>query len=968
MMEEKSNNTFANGAGPELRKCDSDTFQCPVCHKKGSYPKLVAHLQGHRRSIVEYGGYSVYKCQLGCVQSHHYHCGFCTKVIVRKEFFVRHFKICCKTKTTNTTANLAFTVTPASTPAPMVTPVSTVTPAATVTPASTPAAMVIPVSTVTMAAPAADHRKKTWLVARKKTTCCFCCKPILRKNLKTHIERQHKEKSSDITANHHLNSVCVDGKRGIFAVSRSFKATAHYIHAQKCTWGSHHHVSCQLETCNRAYDNALPSGLLEFDCVHVRSLAFSPVTTTPAVSLDDGVLTDMLENKWLSQNCVAECLTRKLAADDQGAPLSVVVNLENEQGHIYLSVFEPHISLYSRYGRVMVHYDNSDNSLSCPCSEPWTSCPHKAISKWHLHQLRPDFFVQNMDCQEESSDAPMEDDATPVEDYAPMEDYAPVEDDAQPEHGLLYPPEGKALVEMVDYLISHKALPANLPRNLISSEDMPRHLVPKENFCHKCPGKVPLSGAIAICKNAKIVSVTGIVEGITTYFKLCVTCNTFYRYQEWTDGLHNFNDGVILTHHFCLFLRNSVQNHTAVASAVAALQATNKDKYPDHDSILHGYLHFEALSAHEYSFSCASCGNHPPVVIMDLHKKGVLSVPMSDLKEPPSDFNGEVDMEDFWHSVSQEIICRGFVKSNAANPCGVSPSYHKWAPWIGPHTRASNMVFNKEYKKVKGSKGSNPLKQAEVDRLTTEVMDLKVDLLRTLVKQCGLDSSGSKMDLVIRLREQMKDRSTYDKVFQKVWGASGGWAVIMCPCGVVSSVKFNIRAESPQDYADMLLSFKHLPNVVMASPQILDSAKKGEMEKKLPWVNLRKRPADINAHPDTGSADHYALYDTFHEANMKDLKDCLRKVGLVPEICGWVNSQTAEQLFSKMRKNNHFLSMMSPGSHVFLMRCMIHHHNLTINEKTLTDLQEISTEDIATDRAGLGPENSPGILGFGGTP
>lgn len=49
---------------------------------------------------------------------------------------------------------------------------------------------------------------------------------------------------------------------------------------------------------------------------------------------------------------------------------------------------------------------------------------------------------------------------------------------------------------------------------------------------------------------------------------------------------------------------------------------------------------------------------------------------------------------------------------------------------------------------------------------------LKVDALRKLVKECGMDSKGSKMDL-LRLKEEMKTRSTYDKVFKKVWGASG---------------------------------------------------------------------------------------------------------------------------------------------------------------------------------------------------
>jgi len=43
----------------------------------------------------------------------------------------------------------------------------------------------------------------------------------------------------------------------------------------------------------------------------------------------------------------------------------------------------------------------------------------------------------------------------------------------------------------------------------------------------------------------------------------------------------------------------------------------------------------------------------------------------------------------------------------------------------------------------------------------------------------------------------------------------GGWAVIMCPCGIVYSIKCNLRAESPRDFADLLLSWKHMPNVII---------------------------------------------------------------------------------------------------------------------------------------------------------
>lgn len=94
----------------------------------------------------------------------------------------------------------------------------------------------------------------------------------------------------------------------------------------------------------------------------------------------------------------------------------------------------------------------------------------------------------------------------------------------------------------------------------------------------------------------------------------------------------------------------------------------------------------------------------------------------------------------------------------------------------------------------------------------------------------------------MRIREGIKSRATYDKVFQNVWGASGkwnlkvmvlllrlwcwsyviivfyavpgGWPVILCH-GVAYSVKFSLRAESPRDFADLLLSWKHLPNITV---------------------------------------------------------------------------------------------------------------------------------------------------------
>lgn len=116
-------------------------------------------------------------------------------------------------------------------------------------------------------------------------------------------------------------------------------------------------------------------------------------------------------------------------------------------------------------------------------------------------------------------------------------------------------------------------------------------------------------------------------------------------------------------------------------------------KLPPHNHLFHGYLQFEALVQHDYKYSCINCGSHPPVIIMDLHKKGVFSMPgnstyikpilktfvfffvcnvsvckvcwfpsaVSEVPDP-TEYTGEVNIKDFWESVSLNIISLGFVK------------------------------------------------------------------------------------------------------------------------------------------------------------------------------------------------------------------------------------------------------------------------------------------------------------------
>ncbi|XP_076843551.1 uncharacterized protein LOC143488617 isoform X2 [Brachyhypopomus gauderio] len=423
---------------------------------------------------------------------------------------------------------------------------------------------------------------------------------------------------------------------------------------------------------------------------------------------------------------------------------------------------------------------------------------------------------------------------------------------------------------------------------------------------------------------------------ISTFCKCCYRCGMVYRYQEWSHGLHNYNDHIILDLHLCLYLRASLQTHNAAGRVFEAMELTSA------------------------------------VVVMDLHRKGVFNMPVSEIPAPPPNYNGEVNLEEFWNSIALKMIAHGFVSSTLQNPFVVHPTYAYWAPWIGPHTRKCNDVLNTEWEKVHHS--VNPAEMADLDvsedRLLNEVLNLKVDDVRKLCRASGVDPSGFKMDLVLRLREEIKSRNAYDKIFEKVWGASGGWTTIMCPCGIVYSVKFNMRAESPRDYMDLLLSWKYMPNVTvydfarglathgnlrvpemlpftpnegrLLSPteENLQLANEEKIKVHLSWLKEKKKIPDDGGHPLTGSSDHYVLYDTLHESNSKDSKDVLKRIALVPELAGWMNSQVAEQRFSQMERNNYFLNMMAPSVQIFLIRNIIHHRNQLQNKQTTENVQK----------------------------
>ena len=57
----------------------------------------------------------------------------------------------------------------------------------------------------------------------------------------------------------------------------------------------------------------------------------------------------------------------------------------------------------------------------------------------------------------------------------------------------------------------------------------------------------------------------------------------------------------------------------------------------------------------------------------------------------------------------------------------------------------------------------------------------------------------------------------------------------------------------------------------------------------------------------TNVREKYCLYDTFHEGNAKQESEVLRRIELVKNLRGTINTQRAEQGNHAMNRYNHYL-------------------------------------------------------------
>ena len=206
----------------------------------------------------------------------------------------------------------------------------------------------------------------------------------------------------------------------------------------------------------------------------------------------------------------------------------------------------------------------------------------------------------------------------------------------------------------------------------------------------------------------------GVLYGRVTFIMICPACRVCYRYQEFTHGVHTFDDNFLISLDMCIFIRENVKNHVAVGTVCDIIQEYLHIKLKQ-QTVFNAYMHFLTLAEHIYDFNCAICGFHPPVLIADLNRKVVFKCHMIDENIPDSGDNTAdyVDCDTFWNKVEINMIMRGFTATIPLE-VEVKASISNWLPYIGKFTRSSNLLVNTEHRKIHKATGELDVECKEV--------------------------------------------------------------------------------------------------------------------------------------------------------------------------------------------------------------------------------------------------------------
>ena len=312
--------------------------------------------------------------------------------------------------------------------------------------------------------------------------------------------------------------------------------------------------------CNQFNETLRLTSNPNFECKHVQSVPYNTKKALAVVLGEDPLLT-----KVLKKGTIKEIKEKKNRAKACGTQLVVIAKFATDDRRIHFSVEEDDRShTYSKMSRVCVTYDKAQNAWFCVCCST-RSCIHKYISKWACLMHHPEVFSfqdSNIDfSQHENS----------------------------PEHDTFGASDEGALSEQVKRVINYqkqqKTIPVPIPEAIMvrsRCHDFPVELHPSEvagTDCETVRRRTDHNKSLYCHKEWPCNQCQGISEK-------CPSRNMVYNYQDFKEGVHNFNNSLILSLELCLHFPSMITTCTAVNRVVFGIEQEYQRTIPHKQDIL----------------------------------------------------------------------------------------------------------------------------------------------------------------------------------------------------------------------------------------------------------------------------------------------------------------------------------------------------------------------------------------------
>lgn len=242
--------------------------------------------------------------------------------------------------------------------------------------------------------PVVSKEKNTSKIPHGQSSCPFCGKVMLKRNLNRHIKSVHKDKI-DKEWDYSYTGTIVDVQKGLYIVAKNKGGSLFPLHVQCHTSSTTQTIVCEDKKCQAAMDVCGRSSVGYYQCPHVQAVPNANHSLT-RVCLQDSSLEELVERKIISEKgSVTARELRDMAVEHKCLPIVCWLPFGNvDFRYVYFSIFCKNKTYYSTFGRLVGSFDRQNGSLNCACCKKKIQCPHKKLILWYLCQEMPDLLKQ----------------------------------------------------------------------------------------------------------------------------------------------------------------------------------------------------------------------------------------------------------------------------------------------------------------------------------------------------------------------------------------------------------------------------------------------------------------------------------------------------------------------------------------------------------------------------------------------